>query len=75
MTYVRARDGDAKINTHRNCVSSSNTVVAISFPPKTKLISVYAVLYKNMCNVKFLSKSLWQFSTCCMRTDGKTGRY
>jgi len=48
MRNAQAHDGDATINTYINCVSSSNTIVAISFPPNRKLLSVYTVLQKRL---------------------------
>jgi len=47
MRNEHAHDEDATINTYKNCVSSLNTVLAISFPPNRKLISLYAVLQKK----------------------------
>lgn len=47
MRNSHANDREATINTYRNCASSSNTQVAISFPPNRRLISLYAVLQKS----------------------------
>jgi len=43
---MRMRTMEMQQLIHRNCASSSNTVVAISFPPNRKLISLYVVLQK-----------------------------
>lgn len=48
MRNALACDGDATINTTRNCASSSNVVVAVSFPPNRKLVSLYAALQKSL---------------------------
>jgi hypothetical protein len=48
MSNAHAHDGDPTINTYRNCAISSNTVMAISFPPNRKLISLYALLKKRL---------------------------